>query len=225
MSTVCKALLVAAFAATAVQSYGLDITAWKGETVNAFLPDGESVAAAKDGFEVKVGALKGVAYSQAPKIWRKETSNALDRVVWGDAAATSRIVQVKVPREWSEGGDCGVLRVSGVFVDCGSRQIAGAMGSHVYPTVQEGAFAITNGLHAAVVSASRGTARFFPLQKTKDGSGTIRYEWNVEDKELELTIRCFVNERRQMAVCTLLHVKGDGIGGGLADDGFAEMRR
>ena len=127
------------------------------------------------------------------------------------------VVQVKVPREWSEGGDCGALRVSGVFVDCGSRQIAGAMGSHVYPTVQEGAFAITNGLHAAVVSASRGTARFFPLQKAKDGSGTIRYEWNVEDKELELTIRCFVNERRQMAVCTLLHVKGDGIGGGLAD--------
>ena len=122
-----------------------------------------------------------------------------------------------VPHEWSEGGDCGALRVSGVFVDCGSRQIAGAMGSHVYPTVQEGAFAITNGMHAAVVSASRGTARFFPLQKAKDGSGTIRYEWNVEDKELELTIRCFVNERRQMAVCTLLHVKGDGIGGGLAD--------
>ena len=66
VSTVCKALLVAAFAATAVQSYGLDITAWKGETVNAFLPDGENVAVAKDGFEVKVGALKGVAYSQAP---------------------------------------------------------------------------------------------------------------------------------------------------------------
>ena len=139
--------------------------------------------------------------------------------------ARGGVVQVKVPREWSEGGTCGALRVSGVFVDCGSRQIAGAMGSHVYPTVQEGAFAITNGLHAAVVSASRGTARFFPLQKTKDGSGTIRYEWCAEDKELELTIRCFVNERRQMAVCTLLHVKGDGIGGGLADDGFAEMRR
>ena len=65
------------------QASALDVAAWKGETVNAFLPDGESVAAAKDGFEVKVGALKGVAYSQAPKIWRKETSNALDRVVWG----------------------------------------------------------------------------------------------------------------------------------------------
>ena len=122
-----------------------------------------------------------------------------------------------VPHEWSEGGDCGALRVSGVFVDCGSRQIAGAMGSHVYPTVQEGAFAITNGMHAAVVSASHGTATIFPLRREADGSGTIRYEWNVEDKELELTIRCFVNERRQMAVCTLLHVKGDGIGGGLAD--------
>ena len=122
-----------------------------------------------------------------------------------------------VPHEWSEGGSCGALRVSGVLVHCGSRQILGAIGSHVYPTVREGAFAITNGMHAAVVSASRGTAKFFPLQKEKDGSGTIRYEWRVGDKELELTIRCFVNERRQMAVCTLLHVKGDGIGGGLAD--------
>ena len=85
------------------QASALDVAAWKGETVNAFLPDGESVAAAKDGFEVKVGALKGVAYSQAPKIWRKETSNALDRVVWGDAAATSRVVQVKVPRDAKAG--------------------------------------------------------------------------------------------------------------------------
>ncbi len=75
----------------------LDITAWKGETVNAFLPDGENVAEARDGFVVKVGALKGVDYNQAPVIWRKVMSNALDRVAWGDPAATSRVVQVRVP--------------------------------------------------------------------------------------------------------------------------------
>ena len=81
----------------------LDITAWKGETVNAFLPDGENVAEARDGFVVKVGALKGVDYNQAPVIWRKVMSNALDRVAWGDPAATSRVVQVRVPRDAKPG--------------------------------------------------------------------------------------------------------------------------
>ena len=93
-----KALASLAVLAASLPAFALDLVAWKGETVNAFLPDGESVAAAKDGFEVKVGALKGVNYSQAPVIWRKTMSNALDRVVWGDPAATQRVVQVKVPR-------------------------------------------------------------------------------------------------------------------------------
>ena len=122
-----------------------------------------------------------------------------------------------VPHEWSEGGSCGALRVSGVLVHCGSRQILGAIGSHVYPTVAEGAFAITNGLQKAVLSSSHRIGLFYPLQKEKDGSGTIRYEWSANGKTLELFVKCYVNERRQMAVCTLLHVKGDGIHAGLGD--------
>ena len=122
-----------------------------------------------------------------------------------------------VPHEWSEGGSCGALRVSGVLVHCGSRQILAAMGSHVYPTVAEGAFAITNGLQKAVLSASHRVGLFYPLQMEKDGSGTIRYEWNANGKTLELFVKCYVNERRQMAVCTLLHVKGDRLRAGLGD--------
>ena len=122
-----------------------------------------------------------------------------------------------VPHEWSEGGSCGALRVSGVLVHCGSRQILAAMGSHVYPTVAEGAFAITNGLQKAVLSASHRIGMFYPLQIEKDGSGTIRYEWNANGKTLELYVKCYVNERRQMAVCTLLHVKGDRLRAGLGD--------
>ena len=129
----------------------------------------------------------------------------------------SETVLCNAPHEWSEGGSCGALRVSGVLVHCGSRQIIGAMGSHVYASVAEGAFAITNGMHEAVISSSHRTALRFPLQKEKDGSGTIRYEWRANGKELELLVKCFVNERRQMAVCTLLHVKGDGICGFLGD--------
>ena len=78
----------------ALPAFALELTAWKGETVNAFLPDGEMVGRARSGFGIKVGALKGVQYSQAPKIWRKTFSNALDRVVWGDNAPTSGVVQV-----------------------------------------------------------------------------------------------------------------------------------
>lgn len=87
----------------ALPAFALELTAWKGETVNTFLPDGEMVGRARSGFGIKVGALKGVQYSQAPKIWRKTFSNALDRVVWGDNAATARVVQVNVPREIKSG--------------------------------------------------------------------------------------------------------------------------
>ena len=100
-------------------SFALDISAWKGETVNAFLPDGEKVGRGSDGFEIKVGALKSVAYSQAPKIWRKTFSNALDRVVWDDNAPTSRVVQVKVPREIKSG----VYRFGDVRVNVLNRTI------------------------------------------------------------------------------------------------------
>ncbi len=88
---------------TALSAAAMDMAAWRGETVNAFLPDGENVAEARDGFVVKVGALKGVDYNQAPVIWRKVMSNALDRVAWGDPAATSRVVQVRVPRDAKPG--------------------------------------------------------------------------------------------------------------------------
>ena len=87
----------------ALPAFALELTAWKGETVNAFLPDCEKVGCASNGFEIRVGALKNVAYSQAPKIWRKTFSNALDRVVWGDNAATARVVQVNVPRKIKSG--------------------------------------------------------------------------------------------------------------------------
>ena len=104
ITKICKMVtFTALFAGAAFPVAALDLTAWKGETVNAFLPDGESVAMGSKGFEVKVGALKSVGYSQAPEIWRKVMSNALDRVVWGDAAPTNRVVQVKVPRDVKAG--------------------------------------------------------------------------------------------------------------------------
>ena len=121
------------------------------------------------------------------------------------------MVLCNVPPEWSEGGRCGALRVSGVFVECGTRRLLGAMGSCVYPSVGEGALAVTNGIHAAVAEASGGKAAFTPLHGGSDGAGTITYEWEADGRKIELVVKCFVNERRQMAVCTYIHTKGDPI--------------
>ena len=105
------AMAALACAALAPSARALDLTAWRGETVNALVPANERVGEARDGFELKVGALKGVDYSQAPKIWRKATTNALDRVAWGETSGP-RVVQVKVPRDAKAGmHEFGGLRV------------------------------------------------------------------------------------------------------------------
>ena len=127
------------------------------------------------------------------------------------------VVQMNLPPDLSAGGKCGALRVSGLLLERRTKKILGAMGSCVYPSVQEGVAAITNGIQKAVLSASRNTALVVPLVMEKDRSGTVRYWWKRDGRELELLVKCYANERRQMAVCTLLHVKGDGIDGGLAD--------
>ena len=127
------------------------------------------------------------------------------------------VVQMNLPPDLSAGGKCGALRVSGLLLERRTKKILGAMGSCVYPSVQEGVDAITNGIQKAVLSASGNTALAVPLVMEKDRSGPVRYWWKRDGRELELLVKCYANERRQMAVCTLLHVKGDGILGGLGE--------
>ena len=50
----------------------------------------------------------------------------------------------------------------------------------------------------------------------KDGSGTVRHEWAANGATVELLVKCYANARRQMAVCCLLHTKGDSIAARLA---------
>ena len=116
------------------------------------------------------------------------------------------------------------MRVSDVFVECGSRRILGGMGSNVYPTVDAGIYAMTNQIVAAVMKVSSGKATVTRLQMNRQGGyGEVKFWWKGEDtaKETELVVRGYVNAatggapvlpaRRQMAVCTFLHTKGDGI--------------
>ena len=110
--------------------------------------------------------------------------------------------------------DCAALCVSEVLIDGKSFEIKGGLGSNVYPTVAEGVFAMTNRIVAAVMKASDGKASVTPLKMNKEkGYGEVKFWWKGEDaaKETELVVRGCVNARRQMAVCTFLHTKGDGI--------------
>jgi hypothetical protein len=131
-----------------------------------------------------------------------------------DIPGSGGMVTCKVPPELGKGGRCAALRVSDVFVECGSRRILGGMGSNVYPTVDAGIYAMTNQIVAAVMKVSSGKATVTRLQMNRQGGyGEVKFWWKGEDaaKELELVVRGYVNAQQQMAVCTFLHTKGDGI--------------
>ena len=128
-----------------------------------------------------------------------------------ETATNQSYVVCNFPREWSNGGSCGALRASGVFVNPRTSEILGAMGSYVYPTIKEGAFVMTNDVHQAVIAASKGVATIVPLRIGKDDSGTITYNWKKGERDIEFVIRCFTNAARQMAVGYYIHTKGDDI--------------
>ena len=109
--------------------------------------------------------------------------------------------------------DCAALCVSEVLIDGKSFEIKGGLGSNVYPTVAEGVFAMTNRIVAAVMKASDGKASVTPLKMNKEkGYGEVKFFWTRKSGGVsELLVRGCVNARRQMAVCTFLHTKGDGI--------------
>ena len=130
---------------------------------------------------------------------------------------------VKVPREWSDGAECAALRVSDVIVDSKLNSIRGGLGSNVYPTVAEGAFAITNQIVSAVAEVSKGKAMVVPLRfEDKKRYCEMVFTWMPRPgaaEERELVVRGYVNANRQMAVCCCLHTKGDGIKAGFAMSG------
>ena len=131
-------------------------------------------------------------------------------------AAASSAAQFFIPPEWSKGAKCDLLRVAGLIIERGTCKIAAAMSGCVYPTVQEGAFAITNHVHTAVFEASKQKGMLYPLRMEKDGTHIMGYEWTSGDVTYVLDIRIAVNKRRQMAVSAMFHIKGDGLHAKLA---------
>ena len=123
------------------------------------------------------------------------------------------VLQIEVPLEWSEKAKCRALRVSHLLVDNRRLIILGGLGSNVYPTIAEGAFAMTNEVISAVRKVSDNKAMVVPLRFDKQkGYWEMIFTWKPDPKknvERELVVRGFATAKRQMAVCTCLHTKGD----------------
>ena len=123
------------------------------------------------------------------------------------------VLQIEVPLEWSDKAKCRALRVSHLLVDNRRLVILGGLGSNVYPTIAEGALAMTNEVISAVWKVSDGKAMVVPLRFDKQkGYCEMIFTWKPDPKknvERELVVRGFATAKRQMAVCTCLHTKGD----------------
>ena len=63
---------------------------------------------------------------------------------------------------------------------------------------------------APIVSAVRSVSGVVTM--VSDGMyGKMKFWWKAAKDERGLVVRCFVSPKKQMAVCTLLHTKGDGV--------------
>ena len=183
---------------------------------------------------VTVAVLATVAFAQTetvvkmPSIQKIDMENLLDVPVGSTLLDTGikrvtqeeDVLQIEVPLEWSEKAKCRALRVSHVLVDNRRLIILGGLGSNVYPTIAEGAFAMTNEVISAVRKVSDNKAMVVPLRFDKQkGYWEMIFTWKPDPKknvERELIVRSFVNAKRQMAVCTCLHTKGDTLRAGFA---------
>ena len=118
--------------------------------------------------------------------------------------------------------------MSHLLVDNRRLIILGGLGSNVYPTIAEGAFAMTNEVISAVWKVSDGKAMAVPLRFDKQkGYWEMIFTWKPDPKknvERELIVRGIVNTKRQMAVCTCLHTKGDTLRADFAQPKTGENR-
>lgn len=153
-----------------------------------------------------------------------DMKNILKVPVWkeldidlGTPSNATKITQIEIPREMSEGAKCAALRVSHLIIHTEGKLILGALGSNVYPTIEEGVFAVTNEIVSAVLEISGGKATCRPAKLHKDkGYAETLFMWNPDPastRELELIVRQYVSPKKQMGIACCLHSKGDGIRG------------
>ena len=108
-----KTLVVAAVAvagAFALQARTFEVTAWRGETVAARVPDFAELGTAPDGIKVRFGVLKSVKY--APTVESLQRLEVYDRVKWNSDDDGPRVVEVSVPADAKPGVySCGMMNI------------------------------------------------------------------------------------------------------------------
>ena len=108
-----KTLVVAAVAvagAFALQARTFEVTAWRGETVAARVPDFAELGKAPDGIKVRFGVLESVKY--APSVESLQRFEVYDRLKWNSDDDGPRVVEVSVPADAKPGVySCGMMNI------------------------------------------------------------------------------------------------------------------
>ena len=108
-----KTLVVAAVAvagAFALQARTFEVTAWRGETVAARVPDFAELGKAPEGIKVRFGVLESVKY--APSVESLQRFEVYDRVKWNSDDDGPRVVEVSVPADAKPGVySCGMMNI------------------------------------------------------------------------------------------------------------------
>ncbi len=102
-----------ALAAAAAGARTFEVTAWRGETVAARVPDFCELGETPDGLTIRHGVLKKVKYAPEPESLQR--LEIYDRVKWtkDDDDDGPRVVEIAVPADAKPGAyDCGMMRVT-----------------------------------------------------------------------------------------------------------------
>ena len=96
--------------AFALQARTFEVTAWRGETVAARVPDFAELGKAPEGIGVRFGVLKSVKY--APTAESLQRLEVYDRVEWKSDDDGPRVVEVSVPADAKPGVySCGMMNI------------------------------------------------------------------------------------------------------------------
>ena len=94
----------------ALQARTFNLTAWRGETLAARVPDSAEIGEAPDGISMRFGVLRSVRYTPSPA--SLELRECYDRVEWDSDAKGPRVVEVAVPADAKPGVyACGSIEV------------------------------------------------------------------------------------------------------------------
>lgn len=193
---------ISIFAAVLLFSLGsfarsFEVSAWRGETVTALVPDFCELAVVPEGVEIKVGHLEIVKYAPNPN--SMERREAFDRVVWGsEGDGEPRVVEIKVPRDTPAGVyKCGMMNVTVVdrvlpspkewkyYLDLWQHPWAIARFAKVQPFSNEH-FDAMRPVYKLLASAGQKTITIPILDEPWDHQCRDAYHSLVEDENFEL---------------------------------------